>query len=222
MWWGFNDVRSLSGGNITVFLHICHRIWDGFLKSESSIDPEKRSDLLGGESIGRNIQAAGILFASNEWFNKLPEEPGGNARKSFVARLGATLNEKMMSDLRMAYPGGNGISIAITEFGADSPEMIELRNFVNEAVGYGVLFESEHSSKSKLGGRRKKFYLNPILCPRFQLPEARTKEPYYWRVDELFDLLKLANVTLKRRTRTPQAKPNESLPLFPDLDGTKK
>lgn len=221
MWWGFDDIRSLSGGNITVFLHICHRIWDGFLKNESSLDPQKHSDLLGGKSIGRNIQAACILFASNEWFNKLPEEPGGNARKSFVARLGATLNEKMMSDLRMAYPGGNGISIAISEFGADSPEMIELRTFINEAVGYGVLFETEHSSKSKLGGRRKKFYLNPILCPRFQLPEARTKEPYYWRVDKLFDLLKLANVTLKR-TRTPQAQPNESLPLFPDLDGTKK
>ena len=32
MWWGYNDIRSLSGGNITVFLHICHRISEWFPK----------------------------------------------------------------------------------------------------------------------------------------------------------------------------------------------
>jgi hypothetical protein len=63
MWWGFDDIRSLSGGNITVFLHICHRVWDGFLKNESSLPMEKHTDLLNGGTIDWNIQAAGILFA---------------------------------------------------------------------------------------------------------------------------------------------------------------
>jgi hypothetical protein len=220
MWWGYDDIRSLSGGNITVFLHICHRIWDGFLKNESSREPRKRTELLNGGTIDRDIQAAGILFASNEWFNKLPEEPGGNARMSFVERLGMRLNEDMMRDLRMAYPGGNGISIAATEYNAVGKDVSALRNFMHEAVGYGVLFETEHSSKSKSGGRRIKFYLNPVLCPRFQLPEAKTKEPYYWRLDELFDLAKKAQVTLST-ARIARARPEGSLPLFPDLDDTK-
>ena len=48
VWWGFDDIKSLSGGNITVFLHVCHRIWDGFLKNESSLSPEERSELFEG------------------------------------------------------------------------------------------------------------------------------------------------------------------------------
>lgn len=220
IWWGFDDIRSLSGGNITVFLHICHRVWDGFLKNESSLQPEKRTDLLNGGAINHNIQAAGILFASNEWFNKLPEEPGGNARQSFVQLLGMRLNDDMMRDLRMSYPGGNGVSIAVTEFNSPVEDFILLRNFIHEAIGYGVLFATEHSSKSKTGGKRIKLYLNPILCPRFQLPEARTKEPYYWSMQDLFDLVTKAQVTLPR-TRGSRAKPVQELPLFPDFNGGK-
>lgn len=220
MWWGYDDIRSLSGGNITVFLHICHRIWDGFLKNESSLPEKRRTDLLNGGVIDRNIQDAGILFASNEWFRKLPEEPGGNARQGFVEKLGMRLNSDMMRDLRMAYPGGNGISFAMSEFNSEAEDITDLRNFTREAVGYGVLFETEHSSKTKSGGRRIKFYLHPILCPRFQLPEARTKEPYYWRVEELFDLARKAQITLSR-ARTSQPRVAENLPLFPELDNDK-
>lgn len=220
MWWGYDDIRSLSGGNITVFLHICHRIWDSFLKNESSMQQDKRTELLNGGTIDRNIQAAAILFASNEWYNKLPEEPGGNARKSFVERLGTRLNEDMMRDLRMAYPGGNGISIALSEFNSEADDITDLRKFIREAVGYGVLFETEHSSKTKSGGRRIKFYLHPILCPRFQLPEARTKEPYYWRLNELFELVEKAQVTLSR-ARRKRPKLARGLPLFPDIDENK-
>lgn len=218
MWWGFDDVRSLSGGNITVFLHICHRVWDGFLKNESSLPPEKRTELLKGGTIDRNIQAAGILFASNEWFKKLPEEPGGNARQSFVEKLGMRLNADMMDDLNMAYPGGNGISVQLAQFKSEDDEVTLLRNFIQEAIGYGALFASEHSSKSKQGGRRMKFYLNPILCPRFQLPEAKTKEPYYWSMEELFALVKKAQVTLSRAQRSRPKRPEQHplLPGFPD------
>jgi hypothetical protein len=218
MWWGYEDIISLSGGNITVFLHICHRIWDGFLKNEDSLPENRRTDILNGGFIPANIQDAGILFASNEWFNKLPEEPGGNSRKNFVEKLGTKLNEEMMGDLRMSYPGGNGISIMLSEFDSNGPNVPQLRSFMFEAVGYGVLFESEHSSKSKSSGRRRKFYLNPILCPRFQLPEARTKEPYYWKIEDLLDLAAKAQITLPRR-RTTQENFPKNLSLFPDIEG---
>lgn len=218
MWWGYNDICSLSGSNITVFFHICHRIWDGFLKNEASLPETKQTDILNGGTINRNIQDAGILFASNEWFNKLPEEPGGNARKNFVEKLGIKLNKEMMSDLRMAYPGGNGISFVLSEFESEAGDISDLRSFIREAVGYGALVEFEHSSKLKTGERRVKFYLNPILCPRFQIPEARTKEPYYWKIQDLFNLAGKAQVTLpKARKPQPNISSNQlSIPGFED------
>jgi len=203
-----------------VFLHICHRVWDGFLKNESSLPVEKRTELLKGGTVDRNIQAAGILFASNEWFKKLPEEPGGNGRQSFVEQLGMRLNAEMMSDLRMAYPGGNGISLKLAEYESKDEQTTSVRNFMQDAVGYGALFATEHSSKSKQTGRRMKFYLNPILCPRFQLPEAKTKEPYYWDIDELLALLKKAQITFVRlqpRAAQPNADLQKQLAFtFPD------
>ncbi len=204
-----------------MFLHVCHRVWDAFLKNESSLTPEKRTDLLRGGTIDRNIQASGILFASNEWFKKLPEEPGGNARQSFVEKLGMRLNADMMNDLNMAYPGGNGVSLQLTQFKSEDEGVALLRNFIYEAIGYSVLFASEHSSKSKQGGRRMKFYLNPILCPRFQLPEAKTKEPYYWSIKELFDLIDKAQVTLARAQRNRPKQP-EQHPLLPGFSDNKQ
>ncbi len=219
-WWGYKDICSLSGGNISVFLHICHRVWDGFLKNESSLPSDQRTDILMGKSIDRNIQSAGVLLASNEWFKKLLEEPGGNSRQAFVEQLGLRLNSNMMNDLSMSYPGGNGISLPLSKFMEQSEEVSRVRNFVREAVGFGALFESEHSSKSKQGGRRIKFYLNPILCPRFQLPEARTKEPYYWSIEELTDLLAKAKVTLPRvhRMKSKPLSQIQYLPGMEDLD----
>jgi hypothetical protein len=196
MWWGYKDILSLSGGNITVFLHICHRIWDGFLKSQTSLPPDRQINLLEGGGIPYQIQADGILFASNEWFKKLPEEPGGDSRQHFVEELGNWLNRKMLDDLSMSYPGGNGVSIANKEFTSEDPWVISLQRFLKDAVGYGVLLEIEHSSKSKRDGRRLKYHLNPILCPRYQIPEARTKEPYYEKLSQLYDLTSKAKITL--------------------------
>jgi len=198
MWWGFRDICSLSGGNITVFLHICHRIWDGFLKKQSSLPEERRINLLRGDSIEPSIQDAAILFASNEWFKKLIEEPGGNSRQSFIEQLGIYLYNSMTGDLRMSYPGGNGVSISIKDLESDHPDIKALKNFLREAVGYGALIERVHTSKSKKGERRLKYYLNPILCPRFSLPEARTKEPYYWSVDKLAEIALKGNITVDR------------------------
>jgi hypothetical protein len=198
MWWGFNDIISLSGGNITVFLHISHRIWDAFLKNQSSLTEDKQTNIFAGEAIDHKIQSAGILFASNEWFNKLPEEPTGNSRQNFAERLGVELNSLMMNDLSMSYPGGNGISLALNEYNFESDEATQLRGFLQDLVDFGVLFSTEHSSKIKSGGRRIKFYLHPILCPRFQLPESRTKEPYYWKYEGITTLIDKANITLSK------------------------
>lgn len=215
VWWGIQDILSLSGANITVFLHVCHRIWDAFLKQQSSLPERERIDLFLGGEIKKDIQSAGILFASNEWFRKLPEEPGGDERQRFVEELGKRLNGEMMNDLAMRYPGGNGVSVVEIEFLGGAGDMPDIRLFMRDAVGFGALWETVHSSKTKKSGRRIKFYLNPILCPRFQLPEAKTKEPYYWTIDDLRDLVKKAKVSLDRASTRPRAKLNAPY-LFPE------
>lgn len=199
MWWGYPDVVSLSGGNITVFLHICHRVWDGFLRSQTSFPEQQRTNLLTGGAIDYRVQAAGIQFASNDWSKKMSEEPGGDIRQRFAEVFGKWLNRQMLDDIRMSYPGGNGISLARNDFLSENETETLLRQFLNEAVGYGVLFASEHASKKREEGRRRRFYLNPVLCPRYQLPEARTKEPYYVTMADLLSLVKKAEVTLEMK-----------------------
>lgn len=219
MWWGFQDICSLSGGNITAFLHISHRIWDGFLKWQSSQPKAKRVNLFDGGEINNGIQDAGILFASNDWFKKFPEEPGGNTRQRFVELLGRALNGKMLNDFSMSYPGGNGVSITKAEYEDEGAEVTIVRQFLQEGVGFGVLFAIEHTSKSKSEGRRIKFYLHPLLCPRFQLPEARTKEPYYWKIGELISLASKAGLPISTEKQTTSTKADLQQSLFTDSGG---
>jgi len=197
-------------------------VWDGFLKSQASIPKERQIDLLSGAEIPYKTQAEGILFASNEWYKKLPEEPSGDMRQRFVEEFGKWLNREMTGDLSMSYPGGNGISIAGSEYSSVDKATVQLLEFLKDAIGYGVLFEFPHASKTKAEVERHKFHLNPILCPRYQLPEARTKEPYYRRMTTLFDLAEkaeviLAEYTAPRRPIEVETDKSQQLDLFGDI-----
>jgi hypothetical protein len=188
LWWGYADLLGLSGGNITVFLHLCHQIWDLFLKEERLKPEAKRINPLKAEPIPVHTQAAGIQLASARWYNKVAEEPGGEVRKRFIETLGKTLRQQMRGDKRMSYPGGNGVTLALKDLLADRTPNRDIWRLLRDAVGYGDLFAAEHTTKNKASEPRMKFYLNPILSPAFQLPVAHTKEPLYWNIDKIFEL----------------------------------
>jgi hypothetical protein len=66
-----------------------------------------------------------------------------------------------------------------------------LRQLIEECVGWGDLYETHHTSKSKAersSEPRKKYYINPALSPFYELPEAHTKEPVYPTIDEIVHL----------------------------------
>lgn len=193
-WWGAKDIEDLADGNITVFLHLCHRIWDAFLKQQAVCSESKKIDVLQGGGIPVTVQRSAIYRASDEWYRKLAEEPLGKSRQRFVHYLGEYLNRNMLNDLAMSYPGANGFSIALGEYDADSGDALEVRRFLEQAVGYSVLRKREHSSKSKSTGRRVKFYFIKLLCVRYQLPDRRTKEPLYVALKEVREWLGRANV----------------------------
>jgi hypothetical protein len=188
LWWGYADVLALSGSNITIFIHICHEVWDHFLKEERLKPRAERTNPLNGQAIDKKVQAVAIQNASGVWYRKLAEQPGGDVRRRFIDVLGKCLRRNLRDDKGMSYPGANGFSLAIQELTSGEMLNAEVYKFLREAVGYGDLYEAQHTTKSNTGEIRMKYYLNPILSPAFQIPAAHTKEPLYWRIADILAL----------------------------------
>jgi hypothetical protein len=192
LFWGSDDVIALSGGNIMVFLHLCHTVWDLYLKEENLKPEAKRGDLMCGKGIPVDTQAAGLQSASRQWHDKLGEQPGGDVRRRLIDQLGRHLRERLRDDLPMRYPGANGFSLRVDQL--ESNENHALWAYLRDAVGYGDLVSAPHTTKNSRGEARVKFYLNPVLSPYFQIPAAHTKEPLYWNVDQLMVLVREAKI----------------------------
>lgn len=211
LWWGYDDIIMLSGGgNIMVFLHLCHAVWDRFLKEESLKQKEERLDLLQHKSIPADTQAVAIQTASREWHDKLGEQPGGDVRRRFIDHLGRRFRERLRDDVKMSYPGANGFSLRKDELEAREHEA--LWRFLCDAVGYGDLVATDHTTKNKRGEARIKFYLNPVLSPVFQIPAVHTKEPIYWKVSELMEIARGAQLPFEVQSDIQETDPSNSDP----------
>lgn len=196
MWCGQDDILSLSGGNVLVFLSICQHIWDAFLQSERGKTEQEEIDPL-RSGIDETVQAVGIFAASSYWYKKMPERSGGTERQRFIEKLGVQFQEELNNDKAMSYPGHNGFSILKDEL-RTSPAIEE---FLAHAVEYDDLREIPHTTKEKNRRPRLKYYLNPILSPYFKIPESHVKEPMYVRVSLLRKWLLIAKVHLDDQLR---------------------
>ena len=191
MWSGPDSIIALSGGSTLVFLSICQHIWDVFLRSQQGLpDVMKKNPAVDG--IDPKVQAVAIQTASDHWYSKITEQPGGNDRQRFVDELGRRFQDKMLADKTMSYPGNNGFSLSKAEYEADAA----LVKFLGDAVDYGDLVDAPHTTKSKDRKQRIKWYLNPILSPHFRIPESHVKEPIYSSVSEVRQWLSKAGVML--------------------------
>ncbi len=196
LWWGKKDILDLSGGNILAFLGLCHGVWNQFLKMEQAKDKKDRhTNPLAGEPIDRKLQAVGIQEASKVWYDKLAEhKPGGDIRQRFIGKLGNYLRRSLREDKKMSWPGGNGFSLELSVLVDEALPNREASGFLKQCVDWGALVEADHKTKEKSGERRRKFYLHPVLSPVFQIPVAHTKEPLYWRLNDLMKILEEAQV----------------------------
>jgi hypothetical protein len=199
-WWGTEKVLALSASNITLFLSICREVWDQWRRRSS----DDRATVT--TSPGRvheapdfwKSQAVAIDNVSKTWhrnFARQPGRPGGDVRMRFVDELGAWLRHCLLADAAMSYPGGNGISLRKSDLSKHE----HLKRLLEEAVGWGDLYEVTHTTKlakEKHRDPRKKYYLNPILSPHFQIPEAHTKEPLYESVETILRLAVQARALL--------------------------
>ncbi len=173
IWYGRDDILSLSGSSILVFLQLCRSIWDVWIR-----DTGEANDSIGMKPIEPEVQSIGIIEASNAWFEEITWERGGKARKLFINFLGSFFYKKLVEDDAMSNPGNNGFSLDLEELERDD----KLKSFLNQATDYGDLYDAPHTSKLKNKKARIKWYLNPMLSPHFKIPSIHTKEPLYTSV----------------------------------------
>lgn len=176
IWFGKDDIISLCGSNILAFLKLCRSIWDVWIRdTQSNDDPDKLV------SFDSEIQSVGVIEASNSWYEDISNEKGGKYRQTFIRFLGAHLYKTLVEDVSMSNPGHNGFSLDVEEL----EQAPRLKKFLNEATDYGDLYDAPHTSKLKDKKERIKYYLNPILSPRFKIPSSHTKEPIYTNIKEV-------------------------------------
>ena len=171
---GWPMLLTLSGANILIFISLCKEIWDQWQRAQSNA----RIPL---DTISADIQSQAVRLVASEWLEKQEEFPRGATRKNFVVRLGIAIRKTLLADSTLSYPGHTGFSLVQDDWRSYR----FVRQFLEDGEDYGAVVGFEHTTKERDRQPRRKWYLSPILCPNFEIPAIRTKEPYYAHVLEL-------------------------------------
>jgi hypothetical protein len=178
LYFGWETVLFLSGGNITAFLAVCAEIWDAATKVGEN--PTEKAP------ISHRIQTEGVHAASEKWAARDRIDVRGSKRYEFLGRLGPAIRRALVDDAALSNPGHSGFSVREPDlWRPGSPAVNELREFLARCVDWTILEERAHTSKEKFDTSRRKFYLHPLLSPRFGLPVKRVKEPLYVPIELL-------------------------------------
>lgn len=202
LWWGEAKVLSLCGSNILRFITICRVTWDYWQRLTDGETSRSSQKCI----VHTDIQSRAIFEASrkvHEALMRQPGQPAGDVRSRFLNKIASWLRSRLIDDIAMSNPGQNGFSLRVSDIEAQP----DLQQLIEEAVGWGDLYEMDHTSKIKTersSEPRRKYYINPALSPFYELPEAHTKEPVYATID---DILKLATDAGVIKTTAPAASP---------------
>jgi hypothetical protein len=176
---GWQSIMTLSGANALVFISLCREIWE---VHERNTKADVADELL-HRHVNHTTQSQAIRLISELWYNKLVEFPGGSRRQSFISRLAIAIRKKLLEDRGLSNPGHNGFSLTLEEY--ESAEAADVKEFLDTATDFGALISSPHTTKERDRRPRVKWYPFPMLCPHFEIPAVRTKEPYYARLEEV-------------------------------------
>lgn len=217
LWWGESKVLSLCGSNILRFITICRVTWDYWQRlTDGFPSPNKGFPIVPAE-----IQSQAIFEASrkvHEALKRQPGQPAGDLRSRFLDKLASWLRSRLLDDKAMSNPGQYGFSMRVSDLESHAG----LRQLIEEAVGWGDLYEMDHTSKIKserASEPRRKYYMNPALSPFYELPEAHTKEPIYATLNDILTLAIAAGAVPEQADSSLQLKPDQNsdqLALFPE------
>lgn len=213
IWAGKDEVLALSGGNILVFVSVCQSIWAAWARATR--DKVVKAAALGTvPRVDPYIQAVGIYETSTQQYFKIEQKTGDSKkRQRFIDFLGRLFRGRMIHDRTLSYPGHNGFSLELEDLNSDE----SIRTFLNDAVDYGDLFDSPHTTKLKDKRPRRKWYLNPIFSPHFQLPVTHVKEPLYVTARDVRKWLEAADtlpMDSEGKARMLSRSERAQLPLF--------
>lgn len=200
---GWTTLLTLSSPNILVFISLCREVWDHWERARS--DPRGSNDRMSAD-----VQSQAIRMVANRWLEKQDESPRGTTRRRFVVRLGVALRKALIGDRTLSYPGHTGFSLTEDDLAADR----QMRCFLEDAVDYGALVCLPHTSKTRDGRRRRKWYLSPILCPNFEIPAIRTKEPYYATGTEVQGWILGKEIVIRMKERSTVGASGDKRRLF--------
>ena len=212
IWSGFSQVIDLSDGNILTFLSICQSIWD--TRNQLGQGDSPNEDLA---EIDVEIQAIGIFKESEYWLKKVMQESGRSGDRFRLARqIGDNLARELYSDRKMSYPGHNGFSLAEDEL----DRFPHVKALLEEMSDYGTLNVRPHTTKEKNRRRRRKMYLNSVLCPQFKIHYKRLKEPRYIHPSDVEEWMVKAGLPMPDtyRPRTTKKPEQGNLSLFDDME----
>lgn len=182
---GFDTITRVCSNVAVVLIEI---MYEAFELASSS--PGTKGKILPKD------QSEAIYAVSERWFENLPKDYDyGAVFQQVIGQLGAALREIQLEPT-LPQPTPNGVSIRSVEIdgapgAAVNDPRSSARGWLESAVGWGLLEAIEHQSKSALEPKRRKLYLNRILCPYFGLLEVSKKDPVYvesW--DRFFDALR--------------------------------
>ena len=196
---GWETLLTLSGANVLIFINLCREIWDHWQRAQS----KAREPI---EVISADVQSQAVRIVAAGWLEKQEEFPNGGTRRRFVERLGIAIRKEIIADRALSYPGHNGFSVVDEDWKKDDA----VRRFLEGAEDYGALVGFPHTTKERDRRRRRKWYLTPILCPNFEIPAIRTKEPYYAGVQEvrMWVLAEAQEIRFLRGSRGGTARPS--------------
>lgn len=197
---GWDALMTLSGSNILVFISLCREIWE---VHERTFKGEHTVDVF-AKPVPPIVQSQAIRVVSETWFGKQIEFPGGARRQDFVRRLGIGIRKGLLEDDALSNPGRNGFSLTMEEY--ESGEGRDVKEFLDTATDFGSLLASPHTTKERDKKPRMKWYLFPILCPHFEIPAIRTKEPYYATLSEAQEWISDARPPIRFAGRRARAK----------------
>lgn len=206
-WWGEQQVLSLAGSNILRFITICRETWDYWQRLSPPLPSTKKTGSI-VRIVPIDAQKGAINSASEKTYDALLRQPGhpaGDIRFRFLDKVADWLRTEYLNDIAMSYPGRNGFSLKESELRRE-PGLLQL---IEEAVGWGDLYEVAHTSKTRgehVCDRRNKYYLNPALSPVYRLPEAHTKEPVYDAINKLREFAIAAGAIPPPEPLNPTAK----------------
>jgi hypothetical protein len=210
IWAGKDEVLALSGGNILVFVGICQSIWAAWVRATRGRE-DMQAIAIEVPAVEASIQAIGIHEASTQQYNKIEQKTGDSKkRQRFIEFLGRYFRQRMIHDRRLSYPGHNGFSLELDDLNSDEPIQV----FLTDAVDYGDLFDAPHTTKMKDKRPRRKWYLNPIFSPHFQLPVTHVKEPIYVTVKDVRKWLTKAEQVIHSYGEEAPSSEGHQLPLF--------